>query len=212
MKLNLPLLLLSTALAAGSASAVSYDASTNGYTATPGATFVGLNGNPTLYTFADTTVLGIDGVGASSEIDPWEALFVSFSKAVYVKSLTIGLLYDGLNGEFNDPNEVAWIVAGGGASRVEATSDTTASILGSGTVTNVVPADGEEHGAVWKITNPFGKIKVNLFYLTPSFISEPGKDTSDFGLVAYQTPDVVSTLSLAGASLLGLGFLARRRR
>jgi hypothetical protein len=167
-------------------------------------------------------VLGVDGGYAGCEIDVGETLSLSFSQAVQVSNVNLGLLYAGP--VFDNVQEKGRLTATLAdhstiVSYIMATDDTTAWVS-QGTVLNVQPAV-QYSGGQWSWADPFGNAAVTsiTFEAVPSV---PRADCpwcsvqSSYGLYSV-TADVApvpepGTMALGLAGVGVIGFLLRRRR
>lgn len=209
------LLTLLVAAAASKLSAITY-------TATSGTTFAGgsfsaTNGTVVTKSYpqnGNVTILGVSTGVAGAEVDLNQSLTIKFDTPQWFDYLTIGLLFDGP--EYGDKQEIAAAFTSPFEFRLQALTANTADWSLAGTVLQTVvnPGTSVVGGmGVWKIVNPFGSLLVSELKLYP--ITTPGQgkqpSDSDFGLVAFKTPDVASTFALAGLTLAGLGLIARRK-
>jgi hypothetical protein len=201
------------------ASAISYEAGSDGLTAPAGVSFTATGGNLALKTVAGVVGLGVSGGASGGEIDLGQSLTVSFTSAPqYVGALTLAFLYNGP--EFGDRREIAAVNVGGTEYRLQAITATTATWTGFGgdsSVVNLRPASLGS-AAVWRIQNPFGDMMVSSFDLYP-LSSNPQGNESDFSLQAFRTkdgprgvPDAGSTIALLGLTVGGLVGAKRRLR
>lgn len=194
--------------------AITYSAATNGTSAPTGVSFTPIGGSLGLKTQGPTTILGVTGGGTKNEIDPGQALIVSFTEPQNIKTLSLGLLFDGP--EYGDVDEIAGIIVNSSGTltfTLQADTATLAIWDGSGTVTNISPAI-VGLGGEWLITNPFGSLMVSELRFYP--VNHPGqiKSPSDFGLSAFTTPDSGSMAVMLGLSVLAIAVTSRvaRRR
>lgn len=217
MKYTLKTIVAVTTLGTASiASAVTYDAETNG-TAFNGGSLSADGGSLQVTSISPFgSYLGVVGGGAGPEIGLDEKITISFDKPMIFDYLTLGLLFDGP--EYGDPFEIAGALATNWENDTElftltVTSATNATWDGfAGTVTNISPADLGTAG-IWRIDNPFGRAavtSVSLQPLTSSLGSGVGDQDSDFGLVAFGVPDNGATLALLGLALSSLAFFRRK--
>ena len=170
---------------------------------------------------------GYQGVGVTNkkgndktpgEIDIGESITGKFSKGIYIKDISIGLLFDGP--EYGDVNEKAKITASliDGTTRsftFTATGTTSAIWTGSGSYTNLSPAIYGLGGA-WSISNPFGNNRVSglSFTAAPGTCGSAGgkcNNQSDYTLISISAVPEPSTKSMMLVGLLGIGFMVRRK-
>jgi hypothetical protein len=169
------------------------------------------------------TGVGISGGRTGDEIDIDEGLagFAVNPSGFGIRSITIGMLFDGP--EFGDVNEIASIIVFRFNGPPEfhdliAVDETTATWGGAGTVTNLSPAN-ETQAGVFRIDNPFGAIndiEAIILVATSGTCGTAGgacTNDSDFTLVQLVTavPEPAS-LALFGLGLVALGAAARRAR
>ncbi len=207
MKKLLPVIL--GVLSVGTAAyGISFDTGINGMTPPAGATFTA-SGSLGTKTQAGFVVLGVVGGASGNEIDLGEWLQINLSAPAHWTKLTLGLLFDGP--EYGDKNEIAVALADGVSTfKLTATGLNTATWTGPGSVTCLSQAD-EQHAAVWQINNPFGNVDVTTVRLYPAS-SNPNGNESDFGLVAFSTPEGGSSLALLGGALAMMGAVGRKFR
>ncbi len=210
MKKLLPVIL--GVLSVGTAAyGISYDAGSDGMTPPAGATFTS-SGSLGTKTQAGFVVLGVVGGASGNEIDLGEWLQINLSAPAHWTTLTLGLLFDGA--EYGDNKEIAVALTDGVSTfKLTATGLNTATWTGPGSpgsVTCLSQAD-EQHAAVWQIDNPFGNVDVTTVRLYPA-ISNPTGNESDFGLVAFSTPEGGSSLALLGGALAMMGAIGRKFR
>ena len=210
MKLTTKTIIAVTALGTASiASAITYDAGTNG---------TDLNGGSLSATGGSLQVtditpfgsyLGVVGGGGGNEIGLDEKIIISFDKAMRFDYLTLGLLFDGP--EYGDPYEIAAASANGTEYTLTVNGSETATWTGSGTVTNTSAANFGTAG-IWRIDDPFGSLAVTSLSLYPisSILGSPDGGESDFGLVGFGVPDNGATLALLGVALTSLAFFRRK--
>lgn len=209
------LLLTLSVLTTGSLHAgITFFAPTHQTTPPPGVTFTA-TGGALAYGVKELTigVVGVEGPGQNVEINEGQSLILTFDTPHYFNYLTLALLFDG--DEFDDQGEIAGVTINGLpiTYTLMPTSDTTAAWTGAGTVDNLSPATLGS-GGVWRINQPFGNQAVSSLVLSPLPTLGSG---SDFGLMAFGTaaqsvPDSASPFALLLTSLVGLSWLARRRR
>lgn len=181
-------------------------------------------GRFSLKTVAGHTGIGITGGATGDEIDIGETLTATTTGLPFwVPSFTLGVLFDGP--EFNDVQEVAQITI---TSLSQGTlSFTLANIWnpnpftndvavwsGPGVVTNLSPS-ANGHGAVWRITKPFGPLNdiTSIQFTALAGICGNGACTnqSDFTLNQFQYEQVPEEppAVLMAIGLLALGGLRR---
>jgi len=198
-------------LAHRQATALSYNAGTDGLLAPAGTAFISSGGGLQLKTVAGWTGLGVAGGASGGEIDIGQKLSVSFSGSKILSDLTIGFLFDGP--EFNDLKEIAAIKINGTTEyKLTAIGLTSATWTGLGSVSNLSPADSTGAG-VWSILNPFGSMAITSLELYP-LSSNPTGNESDFSLVSFKTtstsvPDGGATLGMLGIAMTGLALVRR---
>ena len=214
MRLTTKTIIAATALGTASiASAITYDAETNGTSFSGGSFSAGAN---TLQV-TDIAVagigsyLGVVGGAAGPEIGIDESLVITFDEAMRFDYITLGLLFDGP--EYGDPHEIAALNADGTTEyTLTANGSDTATWTGSGTVDNLSLADSSE-AAIWQINNPFGGLRVTQLTLTALAATDGldhGDGESDFGLVGFGVPDNGATLALLGVALTSLAVFRRK--
>ena len=210
MRLTTKTIIAVTALGTASiASAITYDASTDGM-GFNGGSFTA-NGDTLQVTDISPfgSYLGVVGGEGGPEIGTDETLTIGFDKPMIFDYLTIGLLFDGP--EYGDPYEIAAAYADGYEYTLTANGSSTAVWTGSGTVTNLSESDLGT-AAIWRIDNPFGRLAVTSIdlYAVPSVLGNPEGGESDFGLVGFGVPDNGATLALLGVALTSLAFFRRK--
>lgn len=181
-------------------------------------------GQFSLKTVAGHTGVGISGGATGDEIDIGETLTATTTGLPFwVPSFTLGVLFDGP--EFNDVQEVAQITI---TSLSQGTLSFTLSNIwdptpftndvavwsGPGVVANLSPS-ANGHGAVWRITKPFGTLNdiTNIQFTALAGICGNGACTnqSDFTFNQFQyeqVPEAPPAVLLA-IGLLALGGLRR---
>lgn len=170
---------------------------------------------------AGYTGVGVAGGSTDGEIDTNESITGTFSSAMTVGSLTLGLLFDGP--EYGDVNEVAAVSIFNGNSwlmgTLTAVSSNTAKWSFGGNTTSITaisPAINGQ-GGVWTVNNPFAGASVNNI----RFTALPGKcgtaggactNQSDYTLnkLSYSTVPEPSTIALLAAGLIGLAITRRK--
>jgi hypothetical protein len=200
-------------LAHRDASALSYNAASDGLVVPAGSLFISSGGGLQLKTVAGWTGLGVAGGAAGAEIDIGQKINISFTAGPQLfSSLTLGFLFDGP--EFNDLKEIAAVRINGTTEyKLTATGATSATWSGLGAVSNLSPADIDGAG-VWSISNPFGSMAITSLELYP-LSSNPTGNESDFSLVGYKTtsvPDGGATFGLLGMAMTGLAMFRRKLR
>ena len=213
MRLTTKTIIAATALGTASiASAITYDAETNGTGFSGGSFSAGAyNLQVTDIDVAGVgSYLGVVGGAAGPEIGLDESLVITFDKAMRFDYITLGLLFDGP--EYGDPFEIAAFDADGTEYTLTANGTSDATWTGPGTVTNLSLADSSE-AAIWQINNPFGGLRVTQLTLTAVAAIgglDQGDGESDFGLVGFGVPDNGATLALLGVALTSLAFFRRK--
>ena len=188
---------------------ISYDTKIDGTTPPAGATFTSFGGALGIKTQAGFYVLGVQNGASGNEIDIGEWLQIDLSAPAHWKTLTLGLLFDGT--EYGDNKEIAVALTDGNLNyTLTATGWNTAEWSGPGSVTCLSQAD-ENNAAVWQISNPFGDVNVTTVRLYPAS-SNPGGNESDFGLVAFSTPEGGSSLALLAGAFAMMGAVGRKFR
>jgi len=169
---------------------------------------------------------GYQGVGVSGktagEIDIGESINASFTSALTISNITLGLLFNGP--EYNDVNEKAKITAIFADNTSEtfyltATGETTANWSGSGSVLSLSPAINNL-GGVWSISNPFGGKQVTSLSLTAATGLSAGgcsgngvcTNQSDYTLISISAVPEPETYAMMLAGLAGIGFVARKKK
>ena len=214
--------IMGTSFTAGSSS---YVTALNGGTATFSAQYGATDGSGGPFTAATYdfkgSFTGLQGVGikgqTNGEVDRGEYINATFTNAVGISSINLGLLFDGP--EWRDVQEKAQISAIYLDDTVHtfvltATGSNSASWTGLGYAVNVSPAiSGKD--AAWSVVNPFGNNFIKSLSLTALTGScAPGNtcdNQSDFTLIsvtAVPEPESYAML-LAGLGLMGT--IVRRR-
>ena len=211
MKYTLKTIVAVTALGTASiASAITYDAATDGTTFN-GGTLSASGGVLQVTSIAPFgSYLGVVGGGAGPEVGLDEKIEILLDKSGRFDYITLGLLFDGP--EYGDPLEIAAAFTDGSTEyTLTVTGETTATWSGaSGIVTNLSAAALGTAG-LWRIDNPFGNLAITSLDLYPK-ATGGGVDgaNSDFGLVAFGVPDNGATLALLGLALSSLAFFRRK--
>ncbi|BAS58721.1 PEP-CTERM sorting domain-containing protein [Leptolyngbya boryana CZ1] len=153
------------------------------------------------------------------EIDIDETLSVGFKSAGVLKALDLSFLYR--PGVYNDGVfEVALVQADGGigSGTLRVTSANSAVWSLGGTVTNLA-LSSKDAGGSYRITNPFGDIKITGFSLkalaqtAPNSTTTPaGAKNSDFTLSRVEVTKVPEPTTVIGLGLVGLLAASRRRK
>lgn len=210
MKNTLKTLLVAIAVgAASSASAIMYDSATNGVNAV-GGDFTAIGGSVAVKNGVGITVTGVSGGPAGNEIDVGQTLVLSLDKSFTLKSLTLGLLFNG--DEYTDPQEIAKVTANGSVSYTLSIVAENLAVWSNGGIN--IPVDPGFSttlggGGVFTLLSPFGGMLISTLEFTP--VSNPSTvNNSDFGLVAYEIPDSSTTLALLGLALVGVVSIRRR--
>jgi hypothetical protein len=179
------------------------------------------------------TVGGVLGIGIDSskdkngetannqsagEIDIDETLKVGFNGAGVLKALDLSFLYR--PGVYNDGVfEVALVQADGGigSGTLRVTSPNSAVWSLGGIVTNLA-LSSKDKGGSYRISNPFGDIKITGFSLTAvaqkdsKGTTPAGAKNSDFTLSKVEVTKVPEPTTVAGLGLVGLLAASRRRK
>ena len=169
------------------------------------------------------TGVGISGGKTAGEIDIDETLTGSFSKAVIISTLTVGLLFDGP--EYNDVNEVAKLLvnfADGGVDTfyLTATGTHTASWTGQGSPLSLGSGAVDGGNGAWLLNNPFGLRSVDsiVFSASADFSRQSCRNCanqSDYTLVSMTVTPVpeahASAMMFAGLLLIGTFTLRRMK-
>ncbi|MGP1716226.1 MAG: hypothetical protein ACTS9Y_03515 [Methylophilus sp.] len=175
-------------------------------------------------TQAGMTGVGISGGRTAGEIDIDEKLTGTFSKAVIVNTITVGLLFDGP--EYSDVKEVAKFLVSfsdGGADTyyLTALGESTASWTGAGGASSVLSlGSGAVDGGTgaWQLTDPFGSRAITSIVFSAATGEARHSCTSctnqsDYTLVSMAVTPVpeahTSAMMLTG--LFMIGALALRR-
>jgi hypothetical protein len=168
----------------------------------------------------DMTGVGISGGRTAGEIDIHETLTGSFSQAVIISTLTVGLLFDGP--EYSDVNEIAKLLvnfADGGVDTfyLTATGTHTATWTGQGSPLTLGSGAVDGGNGAWLLNNPFGLRSVDsiVFSASADFSRQSCRNCanqSDYTLVSMTVTPVLEayTSAMMFTGLLLMGVLALR--
>lgn len=178
----------------------------------------------------EKTIGGVTGIGIDSsktkngekgqsegEIDIDEILKVGFKSAGVLKSLDLSFLYR--PGVYNDDVfEVALVEANGGvkSGTLTVTGKTSAVWSLGGVVTNLA-ASSKDNGGSYRISDPFGDLKIAGFSLTAVANKNAkgaiptGAKNSDFALSRVEVTKVPEPTTILGLGVVGLLAVSRRR-
>jgi hypothetical protein len=205
IKLTSVLLLSSVAMNASTI----YDVNVNGLSV-PGATAVATGGTLVVGNKEGLKFLGVSGGGSGDEISMQQSITIDFFQPATFEYLTLGLLFNGP--EYGDSHEVAASLTNGADEfSLVITGENIAKWYKNGNYLWDVAGIGTQNGGwgLFTIVNPFPGIVVDTLKLYP-LSSNPTGNESDFGLVAFKTPDSGMTAVLLGLGLAGMAFASRR--
>lgn len=205
IKLTSVLLLSSVAMNASTI----YDVNVNGLSV-PGATVVATGGTLIVGQKEGLKFLGVTGGGSGDEISMHQSIKIDFFQPATFEYITFGLLFNGP--EYNDHNEIAASLTNGADEfSLVVTGENMGKWYKNGNFLWNVAGSGTVNGGwgLFTVTNPFPGVVVDTLKLYP-LSSNPTGNESDFGLVAFKTPDSGMTVIFLGLGLASMAFASRR--